>query len=342
MRLYQQGDSGEAVRDIQDRLSALGRDCRADESGTFGPATTAAVVDFQSSKGLRPDGVVGPETWRTLYEAGYRLGDRLLFLRRPMFRGEDVAELQSRLNSLGFDAGKIDGIFGAATERAVLDFEANRGLPEDGKAGPEVLTELRLVARGRISQGRQAVREREWMRTLPDTVVGTRVFFDAACRNQAEAAAAWEAAGAAALELQMRGGTPLMSRAADSLFPERVRAARANRMGAEVVISFQLAEPEEEATFYFQSERGWSEAGLRLAEMIGAAVGGEVAGRATSILRETRAPAVIVASADLSDETGRKAVAGLEQFFADTVAGSAHQATEDPLQLLERPVAEMQ
>jgi hypothetical protein len=180
------------------------------------------------------------------------------------------------------------------------------------------------------------------MRTLPDTVVGTRVFFDAACRNQTEAVAAWEAAGAAALELQLRGGTPLMSRAADSLFPERVRAARANRMGAEVVISFQLAEPDEEATFYFQSERGWSEAGLRLAELIGGAVGGEVAGRATSILRETRAPAVIVARVELNEEIGRRAVAGLEDFFADTVAESSHQPAEDPLQLLERPIPEMQ
>ena len=39
-------------------------------------------------------------------------------------------------------------------------------------------------------------------------------------------------------------------------------------------------------------------------------------GRATAILRETRAPAVIVARTDLAADTGRKVVAALEGFFA--------------------------
>ena len=47
--------------------------------------------------GLRVDGVCGPQTWNTLVEAGFRLGDRFLYRRTPMLRGDDVAELQQRL-----------------------------------------------------------------------------------------------------------------------------------------------------------------------------------------------------------------------------------------------------
>jgi N-acetylmuramoyl-L-alanine amidase len=313
VRLYRLNDTGEPVRDIQDRLSALGYPSDPDPRGEFGTATEAAVRRFQESRGLLVDGIVGPETWRVLYEAGYRLGDRLLFMRRPMLRGEDVAELQSRLSQLGFDCGKIDGIFGPETEQAVAEFQRNRGLPEDGKGGPEVITELRLLMRATIRAGREAIREREWLRTVPATVVGARIFFDAACRNPEEAHSAWTAATAAALELQERGGIPMMSRSADTSLPERVRAGRANRHGAELVVSFQLAATD--SVQFFASDRSRSEAGALLAEAVATAVGGKVEGRATALLRETRAPAVIIARSDLSAATGRRVVDGLEHFF---------------------------
>lgn len=311
MRLYRLGDAGEPVADIQDRLSALGFKCTDDPRGEFAEPTKSAVVAFQKSRGLTPDGIVGPETWRSLYEAGYRLGDRLLVQRRPLMRGEDVAELQRRLNSLGFDAGKPDGLYGPGTERAILDFQRNRQLLADGIAGPEVMTELQLVTR--ITQlGRESLREMEWLRRLPPTLVGTRVFFDPACRNHDEAHASWQAATAAAVALQERGGLPVVSRAEDTSFPERIRAGRANRLGSDVVISFQLAD---NAVYYFESAHGRSEAGALLAKHIKRRLGGTVEGRATAILKETRAPAIVVARTDLGSETGKATVDGLQSFF---------------------------
>ncbi|MYG92051.1 MAG: peptidoglycan-binding protein, partial [Acidimicrobiia bacterium] len=176
MRRYQLGNSGEGVREIQERLSALGHGCDRDRPGEFGEATLAAVKAFQRTRSLPATGVVGQESWRALYEAGYRLGDRLLFLRRPMLRGDDVAELQSRLDALGFDTGKPDGIFGPQTERGLRDFQFNRGLAIDGISGPEVITELRLVARGEMRAGRVTLREREWLRSRPSTLVGARIY----------------------------------------------------------------------------------------------------------------------------------------------------------------------
>lgn len=317
MRLYRLGDEGNAVRDIQDRLAALGFDAPADQRGVFDEATRKAVLSFQRARGLDDDGIVGPDTWRSLYEAGYRLGDRILFLRRPMLRGEDVAELQARLNSLGFDSGKIDGIFGSHTERAVIEFQINRGLAEDGKVGPDVVTEVGLVTRGELRGGRHAVREHEWLRRLPRTVAGARIYLDADCRDPRESREAWEAASAAALSIQEAGGLPMMSRSQDTQFPERVRARRANRVGADIIIAFRISHDETDRVFYFASEHSTSSAGRALAQAIAESAGGFIEGRANAMLKETRAPAAVVSHRFLGEKLGLAVADGLHRFFAE-------------------------
>ncbi|MEH7086175.1 spore cortex-lytic enzyme [Neobacillus drentensis] len=49
--------------------------------------------------------------------------------------GDDVIELQSRLQYLGFYNGKIDGVFGWSTYWALRNFQYEFGLPVDGLAG---------------------------------------------------------------------------------------------------------------------------------------------------------------------------------------------------------------
>lgn len=316
MRLYRLGDEGNAVGDIQDRLSALGYACDGDQRSFFGEATAHAVQRFQKDKGLGVDGIVGPDTWRSLYEAGYRLGDRLLYFRRPMIRGEDVAELQSRLNSLGFDSGKVDGIFGPDTERAVLEFQHNRDLAEDGKAGPAVITEIHLVTRGEMKEGRHAVREREWLRLLPATVAGARIYLDAGCRNPDEARGAWQAASTTALRIQEIGGLPVMSRSQDISLPERMRARRANRLGSDLIIAFQVTEGREDCVFFFESPYSRSAAGEMLAKSIAKSTDSRVEGRASAILKETRAPAVVISRSRLDETIAGQVIEGLADFFA--------------------------
>jgi N-acetylmuramoyl-L-alanine amidase len=323
MRLYRTGAEGTAVRDIQGRLTALGHVTDPDVAGKFGDGTFRAVVEFQKAKGLNPDGIVGPDTWRSLYEAGYRFGDRLLFLRRPMMRGEDVAEAQSRLSALGFDAGKIDGIFGPITERAVLEFQHNRLLAEDGKIGPAVVTEIQLVTRGEMKKGREAIREREWLYRLPPSVAGARVYLDAGCRSELETRTAWEAASSAALHLQELGGLPIMSRSVETRLPERVRARRANRLGADLIVAFQLDSDSHNSVFYFASEHSQSEVGEKLASSLAHRIGGQVEGRASALLKETRAPAVVVSVAELSAATGAAVSDGLKDFFAQHGGGAS-------------------
>lgn len=66
-----------------------------------------------------------------------------------MLRGDDVADLQLRLGALGFDAGKVDGIFGVTTEHAVEAFQQQIGLVADRVVGPDTVAALgRLQPRG--------------------------------------------------------------------------------------------------------------------------------------------------------------------------------------------------
>lgn len=56
--------------------------------------------------------------------------------------GNDVIELQSRLQYLGFYNGKIDGVFGWGTYWALRNFQYEFGLPIDGLAGQETKNKL--------------------------------------------------------------------------------------------------------------------------------------------------------------------------------------------------------
>lgn len=137
------------MADLQRRLAVLGYSTGPDEAGDFGPATAVAVSAFQAERGLRIDGICGEQTWAAIVEAGFRLGDRRLYQRKPMMRGDDIADLQRRLGALGFDAGKVDGIFGPDTAAALEDFQRNAGVIVDGIFGPDELQVLeRLGHRG--------------------------------------------------------------------------------------------------------------------------------------------------------------------------------------------------
>ena len=64
MKTLKKGSKGEEVLILKGWLNAL------DTGDSFGEETEAAVKLFQESKGLKPDGIVGPLTWAALTGEG--------------------------------------------------------------------------------------------------------------------------------------------------------------------------------------------------------------------------------------------------------------------------------
>jgi predicted transcriptional regulator len=131
----EQGSTGLAVKDIQERLESLGFDLGDEgEQALFGRLTATAVLAFRVKNGLPEGEDVDRDTWTALVDATFAFGNRLLYLRMPHFHGRDVFTLQTALASLGFSC-TADSIFGAHTEKAVREFQQNAGISSDGIVG---------------------------------------------------------------------------------------------------------------------------------------------------------------------------------------------------------------
>src|SRR6056297_3511527 len=57
--------------------------------------------------------------------------------------GDDVKELQIKLEQWGYHPGVADGIYGVATERAIIQFQKNQELAIDGIAGYQTINKLK-------------------------------------------------------------------------------------------------------------------------------------------------------------------------------------------------------
>jgi N-acetylmuramoyl-L-alanine amidase len=262
-------------------------------TGEYDESTAAAVRAFQSAAGLDPDGECDASTWSALVESAYRLGTRLLCLRSPMMRGDDVSELQLRLGALGFDAGRVDGIFGHTTRAAVGEFQRNAGLVSDEVCGPETVACLRrLEGRGGTAPV-TGVREREHLRRRAGSTNGLRVAVGCADGPHA-------VTSALAAELQHGGRSTLLLHDDWSS-----QADATNSFAADVFLGLVVVDEATVETAYFSVPGYESSGGRHLAQMIlrelPAAPGwsiGVAAGKRLPILRETRPPAVVVKLGD--------------------------------------------
>lgn len=282
----QRGDAGPAVDDLHHRLRRAGAEPGAD--ATFDEATDAAVRGFQADRGIRVDGVCGQQTWTALVEAGWRLGDRLLFERQPMQRGDDVAELQTRLGGLGFLEDRVDGFLGPRTRRALQDFQRNCGLTVDGICGPETIGELIRLGARTPTAVKAGVVERARLRATPRQLAGKRIVVG-------------DLGGVAALATTVErvlhalgAETSVISHPDGS-----AQAQEANALEAELYVGLAIG-PESRCAFY--ATAGFrSEGGERLATLLGDSLGGDppvldplgVVGMRLPVLRETRMPAVV-------------------------------------------------
>jgi peptidoglycan hydrolase-like protein with peptidoglycan-binding domain len=129
------GATGAAVRRLQRALRRTPSLSLAVD-GVFGPATEAAVKQFQGVAVLTPDGVVGPLTWQALPDGG------------PMPTLSDgshgsVVEGLQRVLAAGAPGhwntgpGAIDGSFGRHTRVSVEAFQHWGHVGADGVVGDQ-------------------------------------------------------------------------------------------------------------------------------------------------------------------------------------------------------------
>ena len=280
------------------------------------------MLAFQDVRGLHADGIVGPQTWAALVEAGFRLGDRLLYLRTPYLRGDDVDDLQRRLQSLGFDTGRVDGIFGPDTAKALEDFQRNAGITTDAICGPDSVRELdrlgRMAAPGSIAGVREEERLRRAPRTLRDQLVVV-----------AEPGGLGSLAAAVERALADRGAVVVRLQHADG----SVLAAEANANAADLFVDL-LPDDGSWSVAFYRTETFESAGGRRLAELLSTELSRTLEtdavpprGMRLPVLRETRMPAVVCRIGPPAEVVARGGA--LAQGLAAAVAAWAEQPSSD-------------
>ncbi len=274
---------------------------------------------FQEHRGLRVTGICDVDCWTALVEASWSLGDRMLVLTSPNLRGDDVAELQASLARLGFDCGRVDGIFGPNTARALEDFQSNCGLPNDGICGTETVHTLRRVI-GQTGQGPgvAVVRERERLRQAPTALGSLRVVIG-------QFGGLSSISRAISRELRLAGAHVVLLDEPDAV----LQARTANQFGAHLYVGFEAGRADETVVHYYRVPTFESVGGKSLADALTRelrAVGLPVAdacGMRLPVLRETRMPAVLVtlapvrAAVDAAPDVSARVVEAVRVWMRD-------------------------
>lgn len=315
---WRQGDRGSVVVDIRATLTRLGLlTSGSAASDLFDEEVDHAVRSFQQARGLRVDGVVGTQTYRALDEARWQLGDRTLQIEARLMRGDDVAALQSRLITMGFDIGRLDGIFGPRTEGGVREFQRSVGLSADGVAGPETFAALTRLARTITGGAAHVLREHHALHSRGSSVVGRVVVIDPGHggsdngmigHDLQEAEIVFDIARRLEGRLAAVGVTVFLTRGKDQSPDDGERAEFANTTGADLMISLHVdalgnSEAQGVSTyFYGHDAHGFdSPTGERLAELLLKEICARTAMRdcrthpkTWELLRRTRMPAIRV------------------------------------------------
>jgi len=157
-----QGSRGHDVLELQFILNAIAPYYDSIptviQDSVFGPNLKSAVIEFQKTFNLTPDGVVGPVTWNKLYAVYQGIEDSVKVppagevqppatpqfpgtLLRVGSSGADVRLMQTYLNTIRIVYPNIpyvvvNGTFGEEMRRSVVAFQQQFLLAPDGIIGP--------------------------------------------------------------------------------------------------------------------------------------------------------------------------------------------------------------
>lgn len=175
-----EGDTGQGVLTLQLMLNVLSEYYdtvpQVAEDGVYGPSTTSAVAAFQRVYGLPVDGIVGPLTWESMYNAikGIYIatGRSSEFTTAPAAvqfpgvplsmgaRGNAVMTLQNHINDIVPVFANVPpvnptGNYGPNTRTAVSELQGRMNLPQNGTTDEETWNGIERM-RSQILRGSNA------------------------------------------------------------------------------------------------------------------------------------------------------------------------------------------
>jgi len=313
------GDTSPIVLEVADRLYRVGHLANPRQAGAvFDDELAEAIRHFQQDQGLLVDGIVNDETYRRLEEARWELGDRVLFRSSgKLMAGDDVADLQMKLAELGFETGRVDGLFGRNTENALKEFQRSMGLTQDGICGSVIYKALsqltRTVAGGNPHQLRAQLNPDHFSGVQNRSIVidtnekdPEDPCFDLISRIEGRLAA---------LGSTVITATGLTARDRDSI------SDFVNDLGSDVYLnisqtSFASSRAQGCATYFFAGRQGASSLrGQQLAELLQEEISsqtellnGRTHGKSWDLLRKTQMPAVQIEIAYHTNDNDQKLI----------------------------------
>ena len=292
------------------------------------------IRSFQQARGLHVTGELNEATLRALDESRWKLGDRSLNLQpSPMMRGDDVAALQSRLTEMGFNCGRVDGIYGEMTEAAVKEFQKSAGVKVDGKCGPATIIALLRLTKIVSGGAPAALRESAAQKNRGPALANKVIVLDPGS-GEDEAEIVYDITRRIEGRLLALGASVFLTRGTQNNPTEAERIAFTNESSADLLISLHVdrhTNPQARgvATFFYGSDQH----GIHsiVGEKFESLVQREICARTDLIncrthaktwdsLRLTKAPAVRVELGYSSNEGDAARLARAE--FRDTIAES--------------------
>ena len=319
----------------QDDVGAFASNTLSRLGFLVGDATLeSAIRAFQQSRGLSADGELSPITMRALEEARWRLGDRVLNIKTDgLMRGDDVAALQNRLSEMGFNCGKVDGIFGAMTENAVKEFQKSAGVKADGTCGPATVMALMRLQRTVAGGAPTALRE-EAARINRGPALANKIIVLDPSSDQSDADIAFDIAQQLEGRLIALGVTVFLTRSGAMNPSDSARIAMANKSNSDLVISLHTdnytnAKASGVATYYYGSDIHGvhSVVGEKFAALVQREITARTDllncrthARTWDLLRLTKAPTVRIDLGYLSNPSDAKKLA--DPAFRETIVES--------------------
>ena len=290
------------------------------------------IRSFQQERGLSVTGELNDATKRALEEARWKLGDRSLYLQpSPMMHGDDVAALQSRLTEMGFNSGRVDGIYGEKTEGAVKEFQRSVGIKVDGRCGPATIIALirltKIVSGGAPAQLRESAEQRNRGPALANKVI----IIDPGS-SAGEAEVTFDIAQRLEGRLLALGASVFLTHGANNVPSENERISFANSNNADLMISLHTdshsnSEAHGVSTYFYGSDAHGihSIVGERFASLVQREICARTDllncrthAKTWDLLRLTKAPTVRVDLGYLSNQGDRDRLARPD--FRDTLA----------------------